>query len=134
MPGMCLHRGIYLLDSALITSRNVSNGEISGSGKVNGKKITGTERPQGYPHSIRSHRGGRAGREGWAGIFVDAGHILTDVFSIFPPEPFFPSVNEVGIIYKFLILFELNLPPVGFNAGSYLFFLLGPYRQHRGSC
>lgn len=132
MPGMCLHRGIYLLDSALITSRDVSNGEISGSGKVNGKKITATERPQGYPHSIRSsHRGWRTGR-GY--LLMPDRHILTDVFSIFPPEPFFPSVNEVGIIYKFLILFELNLPPVGFNAGSYLFFLLGPYRQHRGSC
>lgn len=130
MPGMCLHRGIYLLDSALITSRDVSNGEISGSGKVNGKKITATERPQGYPHSIRSRRGGRAGR----GYLLMPDTSLTDVFSIFPPEPFFPSVNEVGIIYKFLILFELNLPPVGFNAGSYLFFLLGPYRQHRGSC
>lgn len=93
-------------------------------------KITATERPQGYPHSIRSRQGGRAGR----GVFVDAGRVLTDVFSIFPPEPFFPNENEVGIIYKFLILFELNLPPVGFNAGSYLFFLLGPYRPHRGSC
>lgn len=130
MRGMCLHRDIYLVDSALMTSRDVSNGEISGSRKVNGKNHSGRKTSRLSPQ----HPQQPSGREGWAGLFVDAGHILMNVFSIFPPEPFFPNENEVGIVYKFLILFELNLPPVGFNAGSYLFFLLGPYRQHRGSC
>lgn len=129
MPGMCLHRGIYLLDSALMIPWDVSNGEISGSGKVNGKNHSDRKTSRLSPQHPQP-----SGREGWAGVFVDAGHVLTDVFSIFPPEPFFPNENEVGIIYKFLILFELNLPPVGFSAGSYLFFLLGPYRPHRGSC
>lgn len=51
----------------------------------------------------------------------------------FPPGSFLPKERQRGITYKFLILVELNLLPVGFN-GCSLFFLLETYRQHHRSC
>lgn len=106
-----------MLDSALMTSRDVANGDISGSGKVDGKNHNDRKTSR----FSSQHPRPAVGWVGWAAVFVDAGHILMGN-SLLSTRPFFPNENQVGIIYKFLILFELNLPSVGFNVGTYSFF------------
>lgn len=93
-------------------------------------KITIPERSQGYPPGHPQQLGVGAA-VGWGYLSV-LDRSLLDTYC-FPPDSFFLKENQVGIIYKLLILFELNLLLVGFNGWS-LFFLLGLYRQHPGSC